>query len=196
MTVEEVGKMLDLLEAEYPGSFARLNEKQRALKMSLWVREFENDEERLVYAAVRLLLRDDREFAPNIGQIREKMRMLTAPEELSEADAWAMVSRACRNGIYGYEQEFRKLPEEVQRAVGAPEQLKEWATMDVETVQSVVASNFRRSYRVQQARQKELATIPPALREALRGISERMRLEDGRNSYDRERTARETAPSL
>ena len=196
MTVEEVGKMLDLLEAEYPRSFARLNEKQRALKMSLWVREFENDEERLVYAAVRLLLRDDREFAPNIGQIREKMRMLTAPEELSEADAWAMVSRACRNGIYGYEQEFRKLPEEVRRAVGAPEQLKEWATMDVETVQSVVASNFRRSYRVQQARQKELATIPPALREALRGISERMRLEDGRNSYDRERTAREAAPSL
>lgn len=180
MTIDEVGKMLDLLEAEYPGSFARLNDKQRGLKMSLWVREFEADEEMLVYAAVRLLIKDDREFAPNIGQIREKMRMLTATEELSEADAWSMVSKACKNGLYGYEREYQKLPETVQKAIGAPEQLREWAMMDADTVQSVVASNFRRSYRAQQSREKELAMIPPGIRESLAAISERMRLTDGR----------------
>ena len=196
MTEENVAQILTILQAEYPNSFSRLDDRQIALKLELWIKEFAEDDYTLVYAAVRLLMKSDIQFAPNIGQIREKMRMLTAQDELSEADAWAMVSKACRNGLYGYEREYAKLPENVQRAIGAPEQLREWAMMDVDTVQSVVASNFRRSYRVQQARQKELALIPPDMREALRGISERMRLEDGRNSYEREGIAGPAAPGL
>lgn len=196
MTEEEVAQILTILQAEYPHSFSRLDDRQIALKLELWIKEFARDDYQLVYAAVRLLMKSSTQYAPNIGQIREKMRLLTATEELSEADAWALVSKACRNGLYGYAQEYAKLPEDVQRAVGAPEQLKEWAMMDVETVQSVVASNFRRSYRVQQSRQKELAMIPADMREALRGISDHMRLEDGRNSYERERTAGPAAPGV
>ena len=186
MTVDEVSKMLDLLEAEYPGSFARLDEKQRALKLTLWVKEFAQDDERLVYTAVRLLMKDNREYAPNIGIIREKMRMLLAQDELTETEAWSLVFKACSGSPKGYQYLFDHLPPEVQRSVGSANQLREWGQMDTNTLQSVVASNFMRGFRARKARDKELAMIPPDMREALRGISNRMRLEDGRNSYERE----------
>ena len=88
-----------------------------------------------------------------------------------------MVSKACSNGIYGYREEFAKLPPEVQRAVGAPEQLREWAMMDSDTVQSVVASNFQRNYRASQTRAREQAKLPPNVLQMIAGVSERMMLE-------------------
>lgn len=196
MTEENVAKLLTILQAEYPNSFSRLDERQINLKLELWIKEFAQDDDNLVYAAVRLLMKSNIQFAPNIGQIREKMQMLTAPDELTETEAWALVFKACSGHPRGYQYLFDHLPPEVQRSVGSANQLREWGMMDTNTLQSVVASNFMRGFRARKARDKELAMIPPEMREALRGISERMRLEDGRNSYDRERTAREAAPSL
>ena len=138
-----------------------------------------NDDHMLVYTAVRLLMRDGREFSPSCGQIRAKMESLLERETLTEQQAWALVSKACANGYYGYQEEFNKLPLEVQRAVGSPEQIKEWSVMDITTFQSVVASNFMRSYRATLKREAELSKIPESVRSALRGLSERMRLTDG-----------------
>ncbi len=178
----EVQTLLTLIQAEYPQSFQKLDERQMALKLELWAKEFREDDSMLVFAAARTLMGTAREFAPNSGQIREKMRELTSEKAaLDEQQAWALVSKACANGYYGYKKEFAKLPPEVQRAVGRPEQLKEWAVMDVDTVQSVVASNFMRSYRAGVEREKELARIPQEVREMLGQVSEKMRLTGGKN---------------
>ena len=50
-------------------------------------------------------------------------------------------------GIYNSGEEFAKLPEEVQRIVGYPRQLHEWAMIDTGEVNTVIASSFRRSWR-------------------------------------------------
>lgn len=181
MEYEEVRKLLTLIQAEYPQSFSKLDERQMALKLEMWSKEFKDDNAMLVYSAARTLMGTAREFAPNSGQIREKMRELTSEKTLDEQQAWALVSKACANGYYGYKKEFAKLPPEVQRAVGRPEQLKEWAVMDVDTVQSVVASNFMRSYRAGVEREKEMARIPQEVREMLGQVSEKMRLTGGKN---------------
>ena len=179
MRESDVVKLLILLEAEYPNSFSKLDEQQKALKKELWVKEFAEDDYTLVFTATRLLMRDGREFAPSCGQIRAKMESLLQKETLNEQQAWALVSKACSNGYYGYRKEFDKLPPEVQKAVGSPEQIKEWSVMDITTFQSVVASNFMRSYRATVEREKELARIPESVRSALRGVSEKLRLTEG-----------------
>lgn len=179
MDREDVKKLLTLLQAEYPHSFSQLDDRQMTLKVELWSKEFELDESKMVYTATRLLMREGREFAPTSGQIREKMQSLVEPDYLDEQQAWSLVSRACSNGLYGYEKEYRKLPPDVQRAVGRPEQLREWAAMDAETVQSVVASNFMRSYRAGVARQKEIARLPEEVRMMIAGISEARQLMEG-----------------
>lgn len=171
MTEEQVDRLLTLLQAEYPHSFSGMDDRMLALKRNLWIKEFEQDDNRIVLAAARLYMKAGGAFAPTIGQLREKISMLTTSgSELPEQSAWALVAKACANGLYGYQKEFDKLPPEVQRAVGAPEQLREWAKMDVETVQSVVASNFMRSYRTQQAREREIAMIPPEVRDLLEQV--------------------------
>lgn len=167
MTVEETEKILTLLQVEYPNSFIHLDDRMKLAKRNLWAKEFEPDPFMTVYAAVRMCIRSGGAFAPNIGEIRQKMAVLTKEEELPEQAAWAMVSKACSNGIYHFKEEFDKLPEDVQQAVGGAEQIRLWAMMGADTVQSVVASNFMRAYRTQRTRSKELALLPPEVRELL-----------------------------
>ena len=167
MTREDTKKLLTLMQAEYPNSFAKLNELGMKMKVDLWASEFKDDPFESVYAALRMYMETGAEFAPNIGQIRKRMRMQQEQDELSEGEAWALVSKACANGSYGYMKEFGKLPPIVQKAVGRAEQLKEWAAMDETTVQSVVASNFMKSFRAARERQKEIESYPPALTEMI-----------------------------
>ena len=180
MQEHDVVKLLSVLEAEYPQSFSRLTDEQKELKKQLWVKEFAHDNAKVVYAAARILMRDGREFAPSSGQIREKMNSLAEKETLEPQQAWAMVAKACTNGYYGYKKEFEKLPDEVQKVVGRAEQLKEWAIMDAEVFQSVIASNFMRNYRVSVEREKELSRIPVEIRNMLGGIVNTKEIEEGK----------------
>jgi len=165
--------------------------------VELWEREFSADNPNLVYAAIRTYMRTPERFAPSIGQVREIMNGLTAGEELPEQTAWAMVSAACRNGLYGYKTEFEKLPPDVQAAVGAPEQLKAWAMMDADTVESVVASNFMRNFKANKAREKARAALPPEMRNLVAGVSGQMKLgggSTGQNALPERRTEKAMLP--
>ena len=183
MTIRQI---LTLLQAEYPQSFSSMDARTMALKVELWEREFSGENPNLVYAAIRTYMRTPARFAPSIGQVREIMNSLTAGEELPEQTAWAMVSKACQNGLYGYQKEFAKLPPDVQAAVGAPEQLKAWAMMDADTVESVVASNFMRNFKANKAREKARAALPPELRNIVEGMAETMRIGGNGAGFKRE----------
>lgn len=99
-------------------------------------------------------------FAPSIGQLIEKVRRISCGNELSEMEAWALVSRAIQNGQNGAEEEFAKLPEIVQKAVGSPSLLRSWATTDERSIENVVQSNFMRTYRAELSRKREVQTMP------------------------------------
>lgn len=183
MTFDETKTILTLLQTEYPQSFAKMDERMMAMKLRLWAAEFEHDAYKAVYAVVRAIISaGNREFAPNIGVIREKLKSYSLDGELTEQEAWALVSKAISNGIYGYAEEYAKLPQEIQQAVGEPEQLKRWAVMDENDVQSVVASNFQRSFRAIVSRNRELEKIPPDVRNLLTGIGNKMMIGNGQDS--------------
>ena len=173
--------LLTLLQSEYPGSFVNMDARTMRAKIELWETEFRQDDIRLVYAAVRMYMQTPKDFAPSIGQIRENMRILlkSEAEEITDQEAWLLVSKACANGIHHSREEFEKLPPEIQKAVGGHEQLKAWAMMDSETVESVVASNFKRTFRTAQERQKQMDLIPADMREMLLGVSQNLRMEGG-----------------
>lgn len=101
---------------------------------------------------------------PRPADIREMVTSFYKGEgaefnELTESAAWDLVLKALRNGIYGAEEEFEKLPPVIQQTLGSPQQIRAWAVED-EDVLSVISSNFMRSYRVCMARQKENMKIP------------------------------------
>lgn len=180
MSIEETLMILAVLKAAYPHAFKGMTRKDGEAMAQLWLRQFASESYAEVDAAVNALIATRTAgYTPTIGEVKEQIQRIRKNSDLDELAAWALVSKACCNGIYGYREEFAKLPPDVQRAVGTPEQLKEWAQMDVETVQSVVASNFQRSYRTTVARRKDFEKLPTSVQDVVMQISGNMKMLEG-----------------
>lgn len=164
----DVLQIMAVLRGAYPQFYRDISRKEAEDTVNLWQSMFSEDDPMVVGAAVKaIIVSDPREFPPNIGIVKEKMRELTSCKELSEAEAWSLVSKAVRNSIWDAKVEFEKLPTDCQRLVGSPSQLRDWAMMDSDTLHSVVASNFQRSFRVIQKRNREEAKLPSDVKHAL-----------------------------
>ena len=116
------------------------------------------------------ILSDTSGFAPSIGQLVDKMKSITSPQELNEMEAWALVCDALQNSGYNYAEEYAKLPPLVQKAVGLPKQLQAWALTE-NLNKDVVGSNFMRCYRIEVERQNEISKMPQNVMELLEKIS-------------------------
>ena len=108
-------------------------------------------------------------FAPSIGQIIDKMQMINSHAEQNEMEAWSLVSKALRNGNYKSKEEFEKLPDLVKEAVGSPENIHNWAQSDIKSIESVIQSNFIKSYRLVVNRQKEIQKLPKDIKAMISG---------------------------
>ena len=106
------------------------------------------------------ILSDTSVFAPSIGQLVANIQTISQPQELDGMAAWGLVSKALRNGTYGAVEEFNKLPPLVKQAVGMPDNLKNWATSDYQTIETVIQSNFLRTYETVVKRANEINRMP------------------------------------
>lgn len=160
MTREETVKIIRIICGSYPNfKPADISET-----VNIWNMMFDEYTYNQVSAALKAyILSDSSGFAPSVGQIVEKVRVINTPEGLNELEAWSMVRKALRNSTYGSETEFAQLPEMVRKAVGSPGQLKAWA-IDEEFNEGVASSNFMRSYRMVKNRAEEIGKMPEAVR--------------------------------
>ena len=88
-------------------------------------------------------------FPPTPADIRKYAMRITAPitDDMSEIEAWGMVSKALKNGYYGAEKEFEKLPPLIKQVIGSPSRLREMSQLDPSEVETVEQSHFVRNYR-------------------------------------------------
>ena len=177
MTRQETGVIMDILATAYPRFYGGAGEPDPRKAVTLWAEMFHDDPVELVAAAVKaLIVTDERGFPPHIGAVKAQMRKIVQRDELTEQEAWALVLGALKRGIYESKAAFDALPETVRRVVGSANQLREWAVMDSETVQSVVASNFQRSYRERARREREFASLPSDVQKLARRLETAMTL--------------------
>ena len=156
MTRDETVNIIRIMVDSYP------NYKPNNLSetVDVWHTMLSDYDYNLVSMALKsYILSDTSGFAPAIGQIVAKMHSITQPQGLNEMEAWSLVSKAIRNSIYNAADEYAKLPPIVQKAVGLPSQLMQWA-IDDSYNESVVSSNFMRCYRIELAREKEMSMLP------------------------------------
>lgn len=171
MTRDETKKIIMVISAAYP------NFKPQDLRMTVdtWHMMLNEYSCTQVSIAVKAYIASDTSgFAPSIGQVVGLMKKIEEPEELNEMEAWGLVSRAIRNGYYGAEKEFEKLPSLVQKAVGTPGQLRNWSQSDIESLESVVQSNFLRSYRNEVRKKQETARMPENIRKLIEKTEQKM----------------------
>ena len=188
MTREETIKVLAVLKAAYPAFYRGMKADELNGIVNLWASQFEGDDYKTVGAAVQAhIATDTKGYPPHIGAIKEAIRKITQPDKMSEMEAWGYVASALRNSGYNSVAEFDKLPPVVRRIVGSPSQLREWAMMDSDTVQSVVQSNFMRSYRVRAQHEREYLALPENVRELMAQLAGSMAipaLKESDRSYD------------
>lgn len=180
MTIQETGLIMDILSTAYPQFYSGARAPDPQKTMALWAEMFAEDDVRQVAAAVKaLIVTDDKGFPPHIGAVKAKLRQLTAPEAMTPLEAWSLVLKAIQRSGYESRREFDKLPPMLQRLVGSPSQLRDWGMMDEQTVHSVVASNFQRSYAARAKADAEYQALPADVRQMISAATEHMRLGDG-----------------
>ena len=177
MNLVETAKLMAILETAYPMFYAKKTQQEREDAIRLWAEMFADEPGELVAMAVKALIKSRvSTFPPGIGEITEKIQQISQPDQMTEMEAWSHVARAVSNSNYNSAEEFQKLPPVVQRLVGAPSQLREWAAMDGETFNSVVASNFQRSYKARAANEREFLALPSEVQEVMMAISAGMQM--------------------
>lgn len=157
MTREETKTIIRVLMAAYP------NFKPESLTetVQIWHMMLEDVDYKLISLAVKSYIRTNNSgFAPSIGELTEQVNKITSPEEMTETKAWGLVMKAIRNSGYNSEEEFNKLPERIQKAVGSPKQLWSMAT-DESFNEQVASSNFMRAYRTVVTRENEIKKLSP-----------------------------------
>lgn len=172
MTFDDTRAILKIVKAEWPQSFSGMNREDAEARLHLWAEMFADDPAALVGAAVKsIIAAGNREFAPNVGVIKETMRRMERPDEMTAGEAWTVIASAIRNSAYEAREEFERLPPILRKLVGSPAQLRAWAEMDSETVHSVVASNVQRAYRTVADREREWAKMPEDVKAVVRSLS-------------------------
>lgn len=157
MTREQVGKLLMTIQAYYPN----YNPPDKEITLNAWYIMLAEYPEELVLQALRACIATNTSgFAPDVGQIMSKIQTISQPQELDGMTAWGLVSKALRNGTYGAVEEFNKLPPLVRQAVGMPDNLKNWAVSDYQTIETVIQSNFLRTYETVVKRANEINRMP------------------------------------
>lgn len=84
-------------------------------------------------------------FAPSVSQLIDQA-VTRVDDSIDSMSAWSMVAKALRNSTYNAEEEFSKLPTDVQNALGGSFQLHAWA-VDEAFNESVASALFQRNYK-------------------------------------------------
>ena len=160
MTRDETKQILMRIQTTYP------NWKPQgdlSLVIDVWHEYLEAYTYGEILGAVKAyVLSDVSGFAPTVGQLVGKLHgMMKAIEpDVGELEAWALVSKAIKNGWYGAEEEFEKLPPMVQKAVGTPANIRNWSQTEMKSIETVVMSQFLSAYKAECKRANELSKIP------------------------------------
>jgi hypothetical protein len=171
MNNNEVTANMAIMKTAYPAFYKDMADEEIDNVISLWTMMFESDNAKIVTEAVKSLV-CTLKFPPTIADVKGKIALLTQSKSSSELEAWGLVLKAIGNANYQAKEMFERLPEICQKLVGSPNHLREWAMMDSEIVNSVIQSNFMRSYKSRVAQEKEYNMLPDSAKQTMKNLSE------------------------
>ena len=95
MNLEETRTILNILRTNYPNTYRNLKRDEMHVMLNLWAKQFENIPYRFVEDAIgQIISTDDREFAPNVGQVKTRILYGLAPDTDEKAlHAWEQLRK-------------------------------------------------------------------------------------------------------
>lgn len=168
MTIEETGKIMRVLKANYKNWGADKD------TLILWSQMFVDEPVDVVAAAVKsFITTDTKGFPPVIGQIKQII-IKSQNNDMNEIEVWDRIYKAISNGKYFAEEEFDALPPLLQKVAGSPRQIRVWANTSDDELTTVVASNVMRAYRAELERVRFERSLPSDVKNILTGYTVKM----------------------
>ena len=177
MTKDEVRAMMKYFNSVYKNFYEGANIGD---VLEIWADFFKDENKDLVAMACKNYVRSN-QYPPTIAGIMEQMRLLKEKE--TDTDLWAMIQKAARNGTYGAEEEFNKLPPECQSFIGNPSTLKELAQIDSNTMNTIVKGQFLKRVEAIKEHQEVQRGLPAEVRQAIEASKMKM-LQEGETTWD------------
>ena len=194
MNRQETLRIMAVLQAAYPMFYAKKSKDELDGIVGLWEEMFSDEPYQVVAMAVKALIKTRvSTFPPGIGEINERILQITQPEEMTEMEAWSLVRRAIRgasmdpssrlfrNGAMdnrtSAERNFEALPPILQKVVNSPEQLAAWEQLPETQIDTVLQSNFMRSYTAKARYARGYIALPETVKRYMAILEEGMKME-------------------
>lgn len=178
MTREETKMIITMLSSVYINEFSRLKEEQVKQMIDTWAVLLEDEDANKIATVTKVYLKSNTNaFMPTPAMLINLAYELFTPQGMTEQEAWNIVYRAICNSGYNAQREYDSLPQEIKQLV-TPSQLREWGMMNIETLNTVVASNFMRSFKVREKQRSGYAKLPNETKNLISELNMNIKLEN------------------
>lgn len=172
MTKKETIAIMALLKASYPRYYSDMDAEDIENVINLWYTMLKDYDGKIVGQAVKSVIATNK-YPPTVAEVLEKIKLITGKEEMTEMEAWSYISKAVSNSTYHALEEWEKLPEQLQKAV-SPDLLRSWAMIEGDDVQTIIQSNFLKTFRANEKRRKDIESLPSSAKELMLECSKRL----------------------
>lgn len=159
MTKKEIGKLLTIAAANFPG----MSQRDLGPTAMLWEKMLSDMDYELAEAALIKVLSTAKYF-PTVGEIREAAAQLSQPAVLTAAEAWGEVMTALRKyGLYNWDDAERWMTPSVAKMV---KRFGWWELCHAENI-DVIRGQFMRAWEQHAKGEKERAALPQPIRQMI-----------------------------
>lgn len=185
MKKSETVDCITYLSAAYPGAYKRFTEQKFETLIAVWYNTFSEYPFATVMVGIQGYISTDTSgFPPAPGQVIKVIQDLTAEKDTNSMEAWAIVKKAVNSPRDRMEETFRTLPPLIQKVVGGHHQLMAWGNIGEDEFETVIQSNFMRTYETEKKRQKQLQMIPERIRRMIPKGGNNERIDDNGRGYE------------
>ena len=185
MKKSETVDCITYLSAAYPGAYKRFTEQKFETLIAVWYNTFSEYPFETVMVGIQGYISTDTSgFPPSPGQVVKVIQDLTAEKEINSMEAWAIVKKAVNSPRDRMEETFRTLPPLIQKVVGGHHQLMAWGNVNEEEFETVIQSNFMRTYETEKRRQKQIDMLPERIRRMMPDRRNIERIDDNGRGYE------------
>ena len=165
ITVQDIGSMLQMLEANYGAKFYDGVPKENVVMT--WASQFRDDDPRLVMQGVRNCI-NTMPYKPTIADIRQRMSANRMKGQMTSMEAFNVITKAVDKS---YDREsatkaYNDLPPILRKLVGFPSKLISWHHVSEESFQTVIMSAIRESYRELAKREADYYALPEDMKKS------------------------------
>lgn len=177
MTREETKMIITMLSSVYINEFSRLKEEQVKQMIDTWAVILEDEDANKIATVTKAYLKSNTSaFMPTPAMLINLAYDLFTPKGMTEQEAWNTLYKAICNSGYNAQYEYDHLPLEI-KPLCTPSQLREWGMMNIETLNTVVASNFMRSFKAKEKQRTDYAKLPNETKSLISELNVNMKLE-------------------